>query len=40
MKESHRAQKPMVYTAPSHKLTEQFRELFDEIEDVTEAADA
>lgn len=40
MKESHREQKPLVYYAPSHKLTEQFRELFDMIEDVTEAASA
>ncbi len=38
MKESHTEQKPLVYYAPSHKLTEQFRELFDLIEDVTEAA--
>lgn len=38
MKESHRAQKPLVYYAPSHKLTEQFRELFDMIEDVSETA--
>ncbi|CAA0107962.1 Sporulation initiation inhibitor protein Soj [BD1-7 clade bacterium] len=40
MKESHRAQKPMPYYMPSHKLTDQFRELFDLIEDVTEAASA
>lgn len=33
MKESHRAQKPLVYSASNHKLTEQFRELFDAIED-------
>lgn len=33
MKESHRAQKPLPFFAKSHKLTEQFRELFDEIED-------
>ena len=38
MKESHRAQKPLVYYAPSHKLTEQFRELFDCIEDASERA--
>lgn len=38
MKESHRAQKPLIYLAPSHKLTDQFRELFDCIEDTTEAA--
>lgn len=38
MKESHRAQKPLVFFAPSHKLTDQFRELFDCIEDTTEAA--
>jgi chromosome partitioning protein len=38
MKESHREQKPLVYCAPSHKLTDQFRELFDLIEDTTEAA--
>lgn len=38
MKESHRAQKPLAYFAPSHKLTDQFRELFDCIEDTTEAA--
>jgi chromosome partitioning protein len=36
MKESHRAQKPLPYFAPSHKLTEQFRELFDAIEDASE----
>lgn len=40
MKESHREQRPLVYSAPSHKLTEQFRELFDLIEDVSEAATA
>ena len=39
MKESHAAQRPLVYYASSHKLTEQFRELFDHIEDVTEAAE-
>ena len=38
MKESHRAQKPLPYFASSHKLTDQFRELFDLIEDTTEAA--
>lgn len=38
MKESHRAQKPLPFFAPSHKLTEQFRQLFDAIEDTTEAA--
>ncbi len=38
MKESHREQKPLIYLAPSHKLTDQFRELFDCIEDTTEAA--
>lgn len=38
MKESHREQKPLPYYAPSHKLTEQFRQLFDLIEDTTEAA--
>lgn len=38
MKESHREQKPLVYYASSHKLTDQFRELFDLIEDVGEAA--
>ncbi len=32
MKESHRRQKPLVHLAPSHKLTQQFYELFDEIE--------
>jgi len=32
MKESHRLQKPLIYLAPSHKLTRQFLELFDEIE--------
>lgn len=36
MKESHRAQKPLVYFAPNHKLTEQFRELFDAVEDASE----
>lgn len=40
MKESHHLQKPMVYAFPSHKLTEQFRELFDTIEDATESATA
>lgn len=32
MKESHYACKPLVYFARSHKLTEQFRALFNEIE--------
>jgi chromosome partitioning protein len=32
MKESHYACKPLVYFARSHKLTEQFRALFEEIE--------
>jgi len=40
MKESHAEQKPLVYYAPSHKLTDQFRELFDCIEDVTESVEA
>ena len=40
MKESHHLQKPLVYSFPSHKLTEQFRELFDLIEDTTEKATA
>lgn len=40
MKESHTEQKPLIYYAPSHKLTDQFRELFDLIEDVTEKATA
>ena len=31
MKESHRAQKPLVYLAPSHKLSLQFEALHDEI---------
>ncbi len=38
MKESHRAQKPLPFYAPTHKLTEQFRELFDLIEEVSEKA--
>ena len=38
MKESHHLQKPLVYCYPSHKLTEQFRELFDMIEETTEKA--
>ena len=37
MKESQKEQRPLVYYAPSHKLTEQFRELFDLIEDTAEA---
>lgn len=32
MKESHSAQRPMVYYAPSHKLTAQLRELWQEIQ--------
>ncbi len=32
MKESHRCQTPLVHLAPSHKLTQQFYELFDELE--------
>ncbi|NRB41578.1 MAG: ParA family protein [Pseudomonadales bacterium] len=40
MKESHHLQQPMVYAFPSHKLTEQFRELFDLIEATTETATA
>jgi len=32
MKESHHAQKPMVYFAPSHKLTQQLRQLHAELE--------
>ncbi len=31
MKESHRAQKPLVYMFPSHKLTNAFNELYDDI---------
>lgn len=37
MKESHRAQKPLVHFAPKHKLTTQFNELFDLIETQNEA---
>lgn len=32
MKESHRAQKPLPYLAPRHKLTCQFYELYDNLE--------
>jgi len=32
MKESHRAQKPLPYFAPRHKLTLQFNELYDVLE--------
>jgi chromosome partitioning protein len=32
MKESHRAQKPLVHLAPKHKLTQQFQALFDSLE--------
>jgi len=32
MKESHRAQKPLPYYAPSHKLTKQFNALYDALE--------
>ena len=32
MKESHRAQKPLPYMAPRHKLTIQFNELYDVLE--------
>ncbi len=38
MKESHQLQQPLVYCAPKHKLTEQFRELFDLIEETTAIA--
>lgn len=34
MKESHRAQKPLPYMAPSHKLSQQFNALFDELEEI------
>ena len=40
MKESHKWQKPLPYFAPSHKLTDQFRELFDTIEEKTETETA
>ncbi|NNJ72090.1 MAG: ParA family protein [Enterobacterales bacterium] len=32
MKESHRAQKPLAYMAPKHKLTLEFNELYDRLE--------
>lgn len=32
MKESHRAQKPLIYFSPKHKLTQQFNDLFDSLE--------
>ena len=32
MKESHYACKPLIYFARSHKLTGQFKALFDELE--------
>jgi len=32
MKESHRLAKPLIYCAPTHKLTQQFVALFDELE--------
>jgi chromosome partitioning protein len=28
MRESHQAHRPLVYLAPSHKLSQQFRELY------------
>lgn len=42
MKESHRIQKPLVYMAPSHKLSQQFLALYRELEPavVTSATEA
>ncbi len=31
MKESHERSLPLVHLAPKHKLTEEFRSLFDEL---------
>ena len=32
VRESHEASRPLVHFAPSHKLTEEFVALFDELE--------
>jgi chromosome partitioning protein len=32
MKESHRAQKPLIHFSPRHKLTQQFNDLYDVLE--------
>ena len=36
MKESHHQAKPLIYLAPSHKLTQQFISLFDQLESTAE----
>ncbi len=40
MRESHAAQQPLIQFAPKHKLTAQFCELYDEIEEVKVAEPA
>ncbi|WP_026377533.1 ParA family protein [Aestuariibacter salexigens] len=35
MRESHSASKPLIHLAPRHKLTQQFCELFDELEQLS-----
>jgi chromosome partitioning protein len=40
MKESHRAQKPLIYMAPSHRLSQQFLALYRELEPITSTAEA
>lgn len=39
MKESHRAQKPLIHFAPSHKLTQQFVDLYRLIEKIETPAE-
>jgi chromosome partitioning protein len=39
MKESHRLQKPLVYLAPSHRLSQQFLALYRELEPATETTE-
>lgn len=40
MKESHSAQKPLVYMAPSHRLSQQFLTLYRELEPATTTTEA
>jgi len=40
MKESHRVQKPLVYMAPSHRLSQQFVALYRELEPTTLTTEA
>lgn len=40
MKESHRAQRPIVNMAPSHKLSQQFNALYDELEGLEKKPEA